>query len=87
MSVDTLLDVQLRKAVAYYLYIESKDVPDDEAGLYRAAALALIGKPVDARLLSEAAKRKSNDDPLYSSDIRVELELEALWDEHHRRRR
>ena len=27
----------LRKAVAHYLFIESKDVPDGEASLFRAA--------------------------------------------------
>jgi hypothetical protein len=70
--------------VAYYLYIKSKEVSDDEAGLYRAAALALIGKTVDSALLQEVAKRKSNDDPLHSDDIRVVSELEALWDEHHK---
>jgi hypothetical protein len=47
------------------------DVPDDVAGVYRAAALALIGKPVDAALLREAAERRSNDDPVYSHDIRT----------------
>ena len=48
------------------------------------AALALIGEPVDAGLLSEAKKRKSNDDPLYSNDIRVKPELEDMWAEHPR---
>ena len=76
-------EVRLRRAVAYYLYIASKDAPDAEAGLYRAAALLLIGEPVDAALLSEAEKRKSNDDPLYSNDIRVQPELEGLWKQQY----
>jgi hypothetical protein len=76
---------KLRKAVAYYLYIQSKDEPDDKAGLYRAAALALIKKPVDAALLREAEKRKSDDYPLCGNDYYVEPELEDLWDKHHSR--
>jgi hypothetical protein len=74
---------RLRRAVAYYLYIASKDVSDDEAGLYRAAALSLIGEPVDAALLREAGKHKSNDDPLYSNDIKIQPELEDLWEQRH----
>ena len=85
MSVDAEIGAKLRKAVAYYLYIESKDVADDEPGLYRAAALALIGTPVDQALLHEAARCKSNDDPLYESAFRVEPELEDLWDAHHKK--
>lgn len=72
----------LEKAVAYYLYIASKDVPDSEAGLFRAAALALIGKPVDAALLREAEKRKSDDEPLYSNEVDVTPRLEDFWLEH-----
>ena len=34
---------KLSGAVAYFLYIASKDVPDDEGGLYRAAALQVVG--------------------------------------------
>jgi hypothetical protein len=74
---------KLEKAVAYYLYIQSKDVADAEAGLYRAAAFALIGKPVDNALRLEAAKHKSIDDPLYSNDINIQPELIDLWLEHH----
>jgi hypothetical protein len=80
-----LADVEeerLRRAVAYYLYVASKDVPDGEAGIYRAAALLLIDEPVDAALLGEAEKRASNDDPLYNSDIRVQPELECLSRRH-----
>ena len=80
-----VVDARLSKAVAYYLYIESKGVSDDKAGLYRAAALALIGKPVDAALLREAEKRRSDDDPLYSRDVWVKPALQDLWHYHHRR--
>ncbi len=80
-------EVRLRRAVACYLYVASKDVPDDEAGLYRAAALSLIGEQVDSALLSEAGKRKSKDDPLYSNDIRVQPELEDLWEQQRVARR
>lgn len=79
--IDDQLESTLEKAVAYYLYIASKEVPDDDACLYRAAALRLIGKPVDEALLREAAKRKSNDDPLYSNNLcgaGVPL-LEDVW--------
>jgi hypothetical protein len=75
---------RLSEAVAYYLYIKSKDVPDDKAGLFRAAALALIEKPVDPALLAIAAKRKSNDDPLYSNDYGTSPDLFDLWEYHHR---
>jgi hypothetical protein len=82
--VTSNIDGRLRKAVAYYLYIESKDVPDDKAGLYRAAALALLKKPVDPALLAIASAGKSNDDPLYSNDYGTNPELSDLWEYHHR---
>jgi hypothetical protein len=72
----------LRRSVAYYLYIASKDVPDEQAGLYRAAALALIKKPVDATLLQQAGRRDFDDEPLYK--LHVETELEDLWEQRHR---
>jgi hypothetical protein len=74
----------LAGAVAYYLYIASKDVPDEDAGLFRAAALRLIGKPVDPAVLSAAGKRKSNDDPLYEHGYRSKIDLVDLWLYHHR---
>ena len=77
-------EVSLEEAVAYYLYIASKDVPDDEGGLYRATALALIGKPIDKALLIEAEKKKSNDDPLYDNAIRPHVELEDVWEQHRK---
>ncbi|NOJ40886.1 hypothetical protein [Bradyrhizobium australiense] len=85
--IDRKLARTLEKAVAYYLYIASKDVPDDDACLYRAAALRLIKKPVDEALLREAAKGKSNDDPLYSNtlcsaDVPA---LEDVWGDFHRK--
>jgi hypothetical protein len=78
------IDDGLREAVAYYLYIESKDVADDKAGLYRAAALALIEKPVDPELLSIASARRSEDDPLYNDDYGANPTLFDLWEYHHR---
>jgi hypothetical protein len=61
------VDEKLRKAVAYYLHLASKDVPGDKSGLYSAAALALIGEPVDEELLDVASEERSNLDPLYST--------------------
>jgi hypothetical protein len=75
--------LKLRKAVSYYLYIASKDVPDEQGALFRAAALALIKKPVDASLIHEVLKRRSDEEPLYKLD--VDLELEDLWEQHHKR--
>jgi hypothetical protein len=77
---------KLRKAVAYYLYIASKDVPGDKAGLYRAAALALIDKPVDPVLMEIAGERNSDDDPLHSNDLCAPAipEIEEVWQYHHR---
>lgn len=72
---------RLRKAVAHYLYIQSKDEPDEKAGLMRAAALALINKQIDADLLIQARRRRSNDDPLYSNEIDVTPRLEDLWEQ------
>ena len=71
----------LRKAVAYYLYVESKDEPPAIAGLLRAAALALINKLVDPALMAEAEKSKSNDDPLYDRAVDVTPRLDDLWAE------
>ena len=87
--IDDKLQSTLEKAIAYYLYIASKDVPDGDAALYRAATLRLIGKPVDETLLREAAKRKSNDDPLYSNALCSEdvPPLEDVWVEYQRGRR
>jgi hypothetical protein len=82
--VTSEIEGKLRKAVAYYLYIESKDVPDDKAGLYRATALALLRKPVDPALLAVAGARKSNDDPLYRNDYGTEPTLSDVWEYHHR---
>jgi hypothetical protein len=79
-----LIEDKLREAVAYFLYIESKDVPDDKAKLYRAAALALIDKPVDPRLLAVAREGKSNDDPLYETGDGVDPTLSDVWEYHHR---
>jgi hypothetical protein len=83
-SVNWNIEGGLRKAVAYYLYIESKDVEDDKAALYRAAALALLKKPVDPALLAIASARKSNDDPLYSNDYGTDPTLSDVWEYHHR---
>ena len=80
----SIIDDRLREAVAYFLYIESKDVPDDKAGLYRAAALALIDQPVAPALLAVAGTRKSNDDPLYSNDYGINPTLSDVWEYHHR---
>ncbi|HEY1980027.1 MAG TPA: hypothetical protein VGH13_08060 [Xanthobacteraceae bacterium] len=74
-------EARLRRAVAYFLYIESMDLPEDESGLYRATALSLIGEPVDAALLREAGKHKSKDDPLYSNRIRAQPEIADLWEQ------
>jgi hypothetical protein len=82
--VTSIIDLKLRKAVAYYLYIESKDVEDEKGGLYRAAALALMNKPVDPALLAEASAKKSNDDPLYSADYGTDPMLSDVWEYHHR---
>jgi hypothetical protein len=82
--VTSIIDDKLREAVAYYLYIESKDVPDDKAGLYRAAALALIDKPIDPALLAVARARKSNDDPLYDANYGTNPTLSDVWEYHHR---
>jgi hypothetical protein len=79
MTVKKRKLMKLEKAVAYYLYIASKEVPDGEACLFRAAALALIREPVDAALLKEAGKRKSDDNPLYSDEIDVTPRLEDFW--------
>ena len=78
------IDKRLSEAVAYYLYIKSKDVPDDNAGLYRAAALALLKKPVNPALLAIASARKSNDDPLYNTGYGTIPELFDLWEYHNR---
>src|ERR1700691_5735733 len=78
------VDSGLRKAVAYYLYIQWKDVPDDEAGLYRATALALLRKPVDPALLAVASARKSIDDPLYANGYGDNPTLDDVWEYHHR---
>jgi hypothetical protein len=82
--LDDREQLKLRKAVGYYLYIASKDVPDEQGSIYRAAALALIRKPVDVALVQEALKRKSDEEPLYK--LHVELELEDLWEQHLSRR-
>jgi hypothetical protein len=72
----------LAGAVAHYLFVASKDVPDDDAALFRAAALRLMGKPVDPALMAEAGNRKSNDDPLY--EYRSTPDLHDVWMYHHR---
>jgi hypothetical protein len=82
--VTSKIDDELNEAIAYWLYIKSKDEADDKAGLYRAAALALIDQPVDPALLAVARERKSNDDPLYSNDFGTNPELSDLWEYHHR---
>ena len=74
----------LTGAVAHYLYLLSKDVADEDAGLYRAAALRLIGKPVDPALMAIAEKRQSNDDPLYGDSHMPPTDLMDLWLYHHR---
>jgi hypothetical protein len=71
-------------AVAHYLFIASEDVPDEDAALYRAAALRLINEPVDPALMAAAGKRKSNDDPLYTDAHRAWPDLMDLWLYHHR---
>lgn len=77
--LDSRAESRLRKAVAYFLFIESKDQPDEKAALLRAAALALVNKPVDFELLAQAGRRRSNDDPLYSADIDVQPRLADVW--------
>lgn len=52
----------LERAVAKFLFVASKDEPDAIAGVYRAAALALLRAPIDPELLRQAEKRKSVDD-------------------------
>ncbi len=74
----------LAEAVAHYLYLESKEVPDEDATLYRAAALRLINKPVDPMLMAMAGQRKSNDDPLYRNAHGTSPDLMDLWFYHHR---
>ena len=69
-------EIELEKAIAYYPYMASKDVRDEEAGRYRAAALALIGKPADAGLLRDAAKG-SPTMTLCAHELRGELDLEG----------
>ena len=82
--LDDREQLKLRKAVGYYLYIASKDVPDEQGAIYRAAALALIKKPVDPALVQQALKRRSDEEPLY--ELHVELELEDLWEQHRSQR-
>ncbi len=69
----------LQEAVARYLFIESKDVPDGEASIFRAAALLLLGKPVDPALLRAAERCSLDDDPLYSRTIHDAEDLPELW--------
>jgi hypothetical protein len=54
----------LNNAVAHFLFIESKDFADGQAGVLRAAALVLLGKQLPTELLNEAAKRAYNDNVL-----------------------
>jgi hypothetical protein len=69
----------LERAVAKFLFVASKDEPDSIAGIYRAAALALLKAPLDPDLLSEAEMRKSVDDPLYSRDVIGAAALEDIF--------
>jgi hypothetical protein len=69
----------LYKAVAHYLFVESKDLPDGESGLLRAAALVLLKEPIPLSLLKQAAKTDYNDEPLYSGDIRIGPDLDEVW--------
>jgi hypothetical protein len=81
-KVDQDFEDRLAEAVSHYLFLVSKDVPDEDASLYRAAALRLISEPVDPALLAEASKRASNDDPLYNHISSPNLW--ELWSYHHR---
>jgi len=69
----------LESAVAKFLFIASKEEPDGVSGIYRAAALALLGKPVSAGLLCEAAKHETVDDPLYTREIADAAMLDEIW--------
>lgn len=71
----------LHKAVAHYLFVESKDLPDGEARLLRAAALVLINKPIPKALLDTAEKTKLDDEPLYTDAIRGGPDLIEVWDQ------
>jgi hypothetical protein len=71
--------VALQEAVARYLFIESKEVLDGAATIYRATALLLLGKPVDPELMRAAEHRALNDDALYSATIRDAEDLADLW--------
>ena len=70
----------LNKAVAHYLFIQSKEVPDEQAKLLRAAALLLLSSPIPQRLLEEVGKMACNDDPLYKADIRAGPDLDEVWE-------
>ena len=59
-------------------------MPEEKSGLYRAAALALLNKPVDPALMALASKAESDDKPLYSSDYGTDPDLFDLWQYHHR---
>lgn len=69
----------LEKSVARYLFIESKDVPDSEARIFRAAALLLLGEPIDSALLRAVESWPLDDGPLYSRSIQEAEDLSDLW--------
>lgn len=80
-SKDQKLRRPLHKAVAHYLFLMSEESPPGEAGLYRAAALALLGEEVAPGLMAEAAMARSNDGPLHRrEDLRAGPDLEDVWD-------
>jgi hypothetical protein len=75
---------KMRKAVAYYLYCQSSEVPDEEGVLLSAAALLLLKKPVDPALMAVARKGKSDDEPLHAGDYGRDPDLFDLWQYYHR---
>jgi hypothetical protein len=70
----------LERTIAKFLFVASKDEPPEIAGLYRAAALALIHEPIDAGLLEEASKSRTIDDALYGGDVTSMPMLTDVWE-------
>ncbi|MEY3775513.1 MAG: hypothetical protein RLZZ129_2293 [Verrucomicrobiota bacterium] len=72
----------IKKAVAHYLFVLSKDVEHEKALLYRATALTLINEPIAPEIFQALATSHFDQDPLYMrADIRVGPDLEDVWDD------